>query len=59
MVLDTSALIALLLGEPEAAALRAAIEGDVVRLVSAANLLETAMVIRRGSVSKGVVSWTT
>lgn len=45
MVLDTSALIALLLGEPESAAFRTAIEGDVVRLVSAANLLETAMVI--------------
>jgi len=45
MVLDTSALIALLLGEPEAPTFRAAIEADVVRLVSAANLLETAMVI--------------
>ena len=46
MVLDTSALIALLLGEPEAPTFRAAIEADVVRLVSAANLLETAMVIQ-------------
>jgi ribonuclease VapC len=45
MVLDTSALIALLLGEREAPTFRAALEADVVRLVSAANLLESAMVI--------------
>ena len=45
MVLDTSALLALLLDEPEAEAYRAALEEDVTRLVSAATLLETAIVI--------------
>lgn len=45
MVLDTSALLALLLDEPEAEDFRAAVEGDQVRLVSAATLLETALVI--------------
>ena len=45
MVLDTSALLALLLTEPEAEALRLALEEDTRRLVSAATLLETAIVI--------------
>src|SRR4030095_15648895 len=45
MVLDTSALLALLLDEPEAEAFRAAVEDDATRLVSAATLLETALVI--------------
>ena len=45
MVLDTSALLALLLDEPEAEAFRAALEDDEVRLVSAGTLLETAIVI--------------
>jgi ribonuclease VapC len=45
MVLDTSALLALLLEEPEAEAFRAAVEADETRLVSAATLLETAIVI--------------
>ena len=45
MVLDTSALMALLLDEPEAEAFRAAVEEDTTRLVSAATLLETALVI--------------
>ena len=45
MVLDTSALLALLLDEPEADAFRIAVEDDPVRLVSAATLLETALVI--------------
>lgn len=45
MVLDTSALLALLLDEPEAESFRAALEDDEVRLVSAATLLETATVI--------------
>jgi ribonuclease VapC len=45
MVLDTSALLALLLDEPEAEDFRAAVEGDATRLVSAATLLETALVI--------------
>jgi ribonuclease VapC len=45
MVLDTSALLALLLDEPEAEDFRAAVESDDRRLVSAATLLETAVVI--------------
>ena len=45
MVLDTSALLALLLDEPEAEAFRVALEEDATRLVSAATLLETALVI--------------
>lgn len=45
MVLDTSALLALLLDEPEAEEFRAAVEEDTTRLVSAATLLETALVI--------------
>jgi ribonuclease VapC len=45
MVLDTSALLVLLLDEPEAEIFRAAVEEDVPRLVSAATLLETGIVI--------------
>ena len=45
MVLDTSALLALMLDEPEAEEFRAAVEEDATRLVSAATLLETALVI--------------
>ena len=45
MVLDTSALLALLLDEPEAEDFRAAVEEDTTRLVSAATVLETALVI--------------
>ena len=45
MVLDTSALLALLRDEPEAEEFRAAVEEDTTRLVSAATLLETALVI--------------
>jgi ribonuclease VapC len=45
MVLDTSALLAILLGEPEAAALAQAIANDPRRLLSAVSELETAIVI--------------
>jgi ribonuclease VapC len=45
MVLDTSALLALLLDEPEAEGFRVALEEDATRLVSAATLLESALVI--------------
>lgn len=45
MVVDTSAVLALLLDEPEAETFRVAIEDDDTRLVSAATLLETALVI--------------
>ena len=45
MVLATSAILALLLDEPEAEDFRAAVEDDATRLVSAATLLETSLVI--------------
>jgi ribonuclease VapC len=45
MVLDTSALLALLLDEREAEAYRLALEDDPTRLVAAGTLLETALVI--------------
>jgi ribonuclease VapC len=45
MVLDTSAMVAILLAEPEADRLIAAIEADPRRLVSAATLVEMSMVI--------------
>ena len=45
MVLDTSALLAMLLDEPDAEVFRAAVDEDEVRLASAATLLETAIVI--------------
>ncbi len=45
MVLDTSAVSAILFGEPEALAFCRAIEADPVRLVSAATLLECALVV--------------
>ena len=45
MVLDTSALLVILLDEPESLKFRLAVEADPVRLVSAASLLETAIVI--------------
>jgi len=45
MVIDTSALIALLLGEPEAQRLAEAIANDPKRLVSAFSALEAGIVI--------------
>lgn len=45
MVVDTSALIALLLDEPEAEDFRVALEDDETRLMSAGTLLEAALVI--------------
>ena len=45
MVIDTSALLALLFNEPEAEDFRTALELDQTRLVSAATLLEAAIVI--------------
>ena len=53
MVLDTSALLALLLDEPEAEDFRAAVEEDTIRLVSAATLLETALVIEARKGERG------
>jgi ribonuclease VapC len=45
MVIDTSALIAILTAELEAEQLAEAIEAEATRLVSAASVLETAIVI--------------
>lgn len=45
MVIDTSAILAIALNEPEAAAFELRIADDPVRLISAATVLETAMVI--------------
>lgn len=45
MVIDTSALVAMLADEPEAERYEAAVDADPVRLMSAASFLETAIVI--------------
>jgi ribonuclease VapC len=45
MVIDASAVLAILFDEPEAAALTSAIADDPVRLMSAASILECSMVI--------------
>jgi ribonuclease VapC len=45
MVIDTSALVAMLSDEPDAALYEAAVAADPVRLMSTASYLETAIVI--------------
>ena len=45
MVIDTSAVVAILFGEPEAEAFAEAIEQEAVRLISAASVLEAAIVV--------------
>lgn len=45
MVIDTSALVAILRNEPEAPEFESAIERDPVRLLSAGSLLEASVVI--------------
>jgi ribonuclease VapC len=45
MVIDTSALVAMLADEPEAEAFEALVEGDPVRLMSTATALEAAVVV--------------
>ena len=45
MVIDTSAIIAIALDEPEAPAFEQRIAEDPIRLISAATMLEAAMVI--------------
>ena len=45
MVIDTSALIAILLQEEDAGRFAVAIKNDPLRLISAAFVLETAMVV--------------
>ena len=45
MVIDASAIVAIAFNEPEAKSFRERIADDPVRLISAATVLETAMVI--------------
>jgi ribonuclease VapC len=45
MVIDSSAVLAIMQGEPEKRSLNEKIEADPVRLMSAASYLETAIVI--------------
>jgi ribonuclease VapC len=45
MVIDTSALVAMLTDEPEAETFEAAVGADPLRLMSAASVFETAIVI--------------
>ena len=52
MVIDSSALLAILLDEPEAADFLRAIHGSPERRISAANFLETGIVLRRGKVGR-------
>src|SRR5580658_4311188 len=44
MVIDTSAIVAILANEPEAEFFEVAIDADPVRLISAASVLQTAIV---------------
>lgn len=53
VVLDTSVLVAILCDEPEAEQFEAALESDDNRLLSAASLLETAIVIEARFGEKG------
>lgn len=55
MVIDTSALVAILTGEPEALQFSRLIESDPVRLVSAVSVLEASLVLgaRKGPVGIG------
>ena len=54
MVLDTSALVAILTGEPEGPSLIDAIEAAEARLLSAATLVETSIVIESRYGPEGV-----
>ena len=45
MVVDTSAIVAILLGEAEAGRFAEMIEADPMRLISAASVLESALVV--------------
>jgi len=48
MILDSSAIVAILRGEPDAGTIADAIEADAVRRMSAATYFETALVIDLG-----------
>jgi ribonuclease VapC len=53
MVIDTSAIIAILFEEPEAQWLKAAILKDAVRIMSAASLIESSIVVIRRHGDRG------
>jgi ribonuclease VapC len=53
MVIDTSAIVAIALDEPEAPTFEERIADDPVRMISAATLLETAMVIETRLSARG------
>jgi ribonuclease VapC len=55
LVIDTSAIIAILLAEPEASAFTKAIERDAARLLSAVSFLETSIVIEARRGAEGLV----
>ncbi|HLX45353.1 MAG TPA: type II toxin-antitoxin system VapC family toxin [Bryobacteraceae bacterium] len=52
MVIDTSAILAILFDEPEAEAFSIAVQQESVRLVSAATVLESALVLQKRSGDK-------
>ena len=54
MVIDTSAVVAILAGEPDAGRLEAALDQDPLRLMSAATLVECAFVLegRQGAAGR-------
>jgi ribonuclease VapC len=54
MVIDTSALLAILLGEPESEGFSRAIASDPKRLVSALSALEAAIVVQSRKGASGV-----
>lgn len=57
MVIDTSALVAMLSDEPDAERFEAAVEADHIRLMSTASYLETALVIEARFGEPADVSW--
>jgi len=52
VVIDTSAILAILFDEPEAEAFSIAVQQESVRLVSAATVLESALVLQKRSGDK-------
>lgn len=56
MVIDTSALVAILFAEPEAERLTVAIARDPVRIVGAPTLVETSAVLRARRGPQGIVA---
>lgn len=57
MVIDTSAAVAIIMGEPDRAALVRAIENDSIRLMSAGSMIELGIVLesRMGGRSRGEI----